>query len=334
MPLPACAGKKPAAQQPKPAGSASPKGKGKKRTAREPAASEDEHDEDEEEEHEDEDEDEDEKDVAFEVHAILAHRGNGTRRKYLVRWDGFDNPSKLYPDTWEPYKNLDHNTVLFQYLKLHKIELTEEHAARNVKARVPAPTPAITPAVLRTLEALVEQGFEVMPTQCVPTESTQSANAYSVMPTQSGPPTEPGAQSNALSCVCSCVLTVCALCVVFTVFSAPSVNEPLCLSQERCSETGQPRAIIARDDGEEETRIRVSPTESALECDFVQGLDGWIFNGLPVIVLDHKTLENGAEFVLIQYEFRSTSRGGTPSKPSNRTVSGWLRSKYVRQLWS
>ena len=117
-------------------------------------------------------------------------------------------------------------------------------------------------------------------------------------------------------------------------FSAPSVNEPLCSSTALCSVTGQQRAIITRDDGEEETRIRVRPTESALESDFVPGLDGWIFNGLNVIVLDHKTLENGSEFVLIQYEFRSTSRGGTPSKPTNRTVSVWLRSKYVRQLWS
>ena len=140
-------------------------------------------------------------------------------------------------------------------------------------------------------------------------------------------------------CVCSCVLCV----LEFSVFSAPSVTEPAPSLTEPapsvtepalCSVTGQQRAIIERDDGELETRLRVSPTESALESDFVPGLDGWIFNGLNVIVLDHTTLENGSEFFLIQYEFRSTSRVGTPSKPSNRTVCGWLRYNYIRQLWS
>ena len=117
-------------------------------------------------------------------------------------------------------------------------------------------------------------------------------------------PTETGAQSNA----------------IITQSSPPSAAE-------------QQRGVVERDDGEEETRIRVRPTESTLESDFVAGLDGWIFNGLNVIVLDCATLENGSEFSLIQYKFTATTIIGN-SQPMFRTVSGWLCSKYVRLLWS
>ena len=81
-------------------------------------------------------------------------------------------------------------------------------------------------------------------------------------PPETEAPTETGAQSNAMA-------------VLIT-------------------QTEQQRAVIERDDGEEETRIRVRPTESTLESDFVAGFDGWIFNGLNVIVLDCATLENGS----------------------------------------
>ena len=94
------------------------------------------------------------------------------------------------------------------------------------------------------------------------------------------------------------------------------------------------RGIVERDDGEAETRLRGSPTESANESDFILGLDGWIYNDVNVIILESVTLENGSEFVLIQYEYKCTTREGTPTKPVNRTVRGWLRSKYVRKLSS
>ena len=92
------------------------------------------------------------------------------------------------------------------------------------------------------------------------------------------------------------------------------------------------RGIVERDDGEAETRLRGSPTESANESDFIPGLDGWIWNGVYVDILEYVALENGEVFVLIQYVFKSTTREGTPTKPVDRTVRGWLRSKYVRKL--
>jgi hypothetical protein len=58
----------------------------------------------------DEPEDEPEDEDMFIVEAIIGHRGQGAKRKYLVKWVGYPNS-----DTWEPEKNLKNNTVLSEY---------------------------------------------------------------------------------------------------------------------------------------------------------------------------------------------------------------------------
>ena len=40
----------------------------------------------------------------FEVEAILAHRGQGARRRYLIKWKGYPTSD----NTWEPERNLTH----------------------------------------------------------------------------------------------------------------------------------------------------------------------------------------------------------------------------------
>ena len=52
----------------------------------------------------------------YEVEAILAHRGNGNRRRYLVRWKGYSSAD----DTWESERNLKNaSEVLSAYKKLN-----------------------------------------------------------------------------------------------------------------------------------------------------------------------------------------------------------------------
>ena len=50
----------------------------------------------------------------YEVEAILAHRGNGNRRRYLVRWKGYDDAS----NTWEPADNVKNSPLLIK--EFHK----------------------------------------------------------------------------------------------------------------------------------------------------------------------------------------------------------------------
>jgi hypothetical protein len=66
-------------------------------------------DDDEESEIEEETETED----VYEVEKILSHKGEGKRRMYLVKWEGWEEP------TWEAACNLTYfeNKVLTLYLK-------------------------------------------------------------------------------------------------------------------------------------------------------------------------------------------------------------------------
>ena len=55
----------------------------------------------------------------YEIEAIVAHRGQGKRRQYLVKWAG-------YPDSenqWLPTKELTRNAadILNDYQQLHKL---------------------------------------------------------------------------------------------------------------------------------------------------------------------------------------------------------------------
>ena len=54
----------------------------------------------------------------YEVEAIRAHRGNGTRRRYLIKWKGYPTSG----NSWEPESNLRNTqTILKAYKKLHQL---------------------------------------------------------------------------------------------------------------------------------------------------------------------------------------------------------------------
>ena len=52
----------------------------------------------------------------YEVESIRAHKGNGTRRQYLVKWRNYDSSN----NTWEPEDNLDNTEeILKEYKTTH-----------------------------------------------------------------------------------------------------------------------------------------------------------------------------------------------------------------------
>ncbi len=52
----------------------------------------------------------------FEVEAIVAHRGNGRRRRFLVKWAGYP----AHDNTWEPESNLEGaSELLAEYRRTH-----------------------------------------------------------------------------------------------------------------------------------------------------------------------------------------------------------------------
>lgn len=54
----------------------------------------------------------------FEVEAIRAHKGNGTRRRYLIKWKNYPTSE----NTWEPETNLSNaKSILKRYKALHKL---------------------------------------------------------------------------------------------------------------------------------------------------------------------------------------------------------------------
>ena len=54
----------------------------------------------------------------FEVEAILAHRGQGARRRYLIKWKGYPTSD----NTWEPERNLTHaQETLENYKRRHQL---------------------------------------------------------------------------------------------------------------------------------------------------------------------------------------------------------------------
>ena len=59
-----------------------------------------------------------EDDESFDVERILAHRGSGKTRQYLVKWEGYDDDEA----TWEPAASLKGNLVLFEYLDLEALK--------------------------------------------------------------------------------------------------------------------------------------------------------------------------------------------------------------------
>ena len=52
--------------------------------------------------------------LAYDVEAIIRHKGTGSRRRYLVVWKGYP----LTEATWEPEAHLLHaNEILAEYLR-------------------------------------------------------------------------------------------------------------------------------------------------------------------------------------------------------------------------
>lgn len=78
------------------------------------------------------------------------------------------------------------------------------------------------------------------------------------------------------------------------------------------------RGYTVRDDGDTETRLRKSATDSSADADFVQGTIGWVKNETLVDVIDTAILESGSTFYRIQF------------KATGMTVSGFVRAKYIR----
>ena len=78
------------------------------------------------------------------------------------------------------------------------------------------------------------------------------------------------------------------------------------------------RGYTVRDDGEPETRLRKTATESSDATDF---MDDWIANETLVDVLKTVVLENGSSFHQISVLQR---KGTSPS------IVGFLRTKYIR----
>ena len=54
----------------------------------------------------------------WEIEAIIGHKGNGTRRRYLIKWKGYgDNDN-----SWEPEKNLGNASEdLEEYKRIHRL---------------------------------------------------------------------------------------------------------------------------------------------------------------------------------------------------------------------
>ena len=63
--------------------------------------------------------DDDDDDASYEVQRILAHRGAGEKREYLVRWKGYTSDH----DSWEPLSNFNTREVIERY-----------HAAKSLRA--------------------------------------------------------------------------------------------------------------------------------------------------------------------------------------------------------
>ena len=69
-------------------------------------------------EYELDDDSSEEDDESFDVERILAHRGSGKTRQYLVKWEGYGDDEA----TWEPAASLKGNLVLFEYLDLEALK--------------------------------------------------------------------------------------------------------------------------------------------------------------------------------------------------------------------
>ena len=50
---------------------------------------------------------------AYEVEAILDHKGKGRSRQYLIKWKDYD----VSENSWEPRRNLDDGPLIKEYLK-------------------------------------------------------------------------------------------------------------------------------------------------------------------------------------------------------------------------